>query len=74
MGLHFNTLATDERYPVINRDNLTMPIQMQLSEKQKDFSQIFDAFVKSGLNVEYFEKKYDPHSLCISEITNSHEL
>ena len=34
-----NTLATDEKYPVLNTNNLTIPIQMQISQKQKDFSQ-----------------------------------
>ena len=32
-----NTLAADEKYPVLNRDNLTIPIQMQLSNQQKLF-------------------------------------
>ena len=35
LGLLLNTLAADEKYPVLNRDNLTIPIQMQLSQKQK---------------------------------------
>ena len=35
LGLLVNTLATDEKYPVFNRDKLTIPIQMQLSKKQK---------------------------------------
>ena len=26
-------------------------------------------FFESALNFEYFQKKNDPHSLCISEIT-----
>ena len=42
-----NTLATDEKYRVLNRDNLTSPIQMILSEKQKACSQFFDEFLKS---------------------------
>ena len=41
LGLLVNTLATDEKYPVLNRDNLTIPIQMQLSKKQKIFSEFF---------------------------------
>ena len=32
-----NTLVVDEKYPVLNRDNLMIPIQMQLSQKQKKF-------------------------------------
>ena len=52
-----NTLATDEMYPLVNRDNLTIPIQIPLSQKQKNFSEFFAAFLKSRLNFEYFEKK-----------------
>ena len=52
-----NTLAADEKYLVLNRDNLTIPIQMQLSQKQKKFDEFFGAFLKSRLNFEYIEKK-----------------
>ena len=55
------TPATDEKYPLLNRENLTIPIQMQLSQKKKTFSQFFASFLKSRLNFEYFENKYDPH-------------
>ena len=37
LGLLVNTLATDEGYPILNRDNLMRPSQMQLSQKQKHF-------------------------------------
>ena len=74
MGLLVNTLAADEEYPVLNTDNLTIPIQMQLSQKKKTFSQFFDAFLKSRLNFEYFEKKYDPHRFCICKITASENV
>ena len=57
LGLLVNTLAADEKYPVLNRDNLTIPIQMQLSQKQKTFSQFFAAFLKSSINFKYFVKK-----------------
>ena len=50
LGLLVNTLASDEKYPVLNRDNLTIRIQMQLSQKQKTFSQFFALFLKSRLN------------------------
>ena len=36
LGLRVNTLATDEMYPVLNKENLTTPIQIQLSQKQKN--------------------------------------
>ena len=57
LRLVVNTLAVDKKYLVLNRDNLTIPIQMQLSEKQKTFSQFFSAFLKSSLNFKHFEKK-----------------
>ena len=52
-----NTLAANEKYPVLNRNNLTLPIRMQLSQKQKPFSQFFAAFLKFRLIFEHFEKK-----------------
>ena len=45
-------------------------IQMCLFQKQKIFSQFFSAFFESALNFEHFQKRDDPHSLCISEITD----
>ena len=55
LGLLVNTLATDEKCSVLNRDNLTIPIQMQLSQQQKTFSQSFAGFLKFRLNFEHFE-------------------
>ena len=69
-----NTLAVDEKYPVLNRNNLTIPIQMQLSEKKKTFYQFFAAFLKSRLNFKHFGKKDDRHSFCISEYTDSENV
>ena len=66
-----NTLSADGKYSLLNRDNLTQPIQMQLSRKQKTFSEFFFAFLKSSLNFEHFQKKYDSHSWGISKITDS---
>ena len=55
LELLLNTLAEDEKYPVLNTDNLTIPIQMQLSQKKKTFSKFFAAFLKSRLNIKDFE-------------------
>ena len=52
-----------------NRDNLTQPIHMQLSEKLKTFSRFFNVFSKSRLSFEYFQKKDDAGNLFISEAT-----
>ena len=74
LGLLVNTLAADEKYPVLNRDNLTIPIQMLLSQKRKIFSEFLAAFLKSRLNFEHFEQKDDPHRFCISKITDSENV
>ena len=74
LGLLVSTVAADGKYLVLNRDNLTIPIQMQLSQKQKFFSRFFSAFLKAGLNLEHFEKKDDPHWFCIFEITDSEKV
>ena len=66
-----NRLSADGKYSLFNRDNLTQPIQMQLSRKQKTFSEFFCAFLKSSLNFEHFQKKDDSHRWGISEITES---
>ena len=64
-------MAADEKYPALKRDNLTIPIQMQLSQKQKSFSPFLAGFLKCNLNFEDFLKKYDPNRFCVSEITAS---
>ena len=66
-----NTLSADDKYSLLNRDNLTQPIQIQLSQKQKTFSQFLSAFLKSSLNDEHFFKKDDPQSWCISDVRDS---
>ena len=65
------TLTDDEKYSLLYRDNLTQPIQILLSQKQKTFSQFFSAFLKSTVNFTHFKKRDDPHSRCRSEITVS---
>ena len=44
LGLFVNTLTSDGKYSLVNKANLTQPIQMQLSKKQKTFSEIFCTF------------------------------
>ena len=66
-----NTLTANDKYSLLNRRNLTQPIQVLLSDKVKSFSQFFCAFLKFTLNFEHFQKKDDPHSRCISEIAVS---
>ena len=39
LGLIVNKFDADDKYPVLNRDNLTIPLKMQFYKKQKTFSQ-----------------------------------
>ena len=71
LRLLVKTLTDDEKYSLLSRENLTQPIQILLSQKQKTFSQFFSAFLKSTLNFEHFQKNHDPHSRILSKITVS---
>ena len=57
LKLFVNTLTADEKYSLLNRGNLTQPIQILLSQKQKTFPQYFSAILKSTLNFEHFQKQ-----------------
>ena len=62
LELFVNTLTADNKYSLLNRDNLTQSIRAQLSQKQKAFYLFFLAFLKCALNLKHFQKKDDPHS------------
>ena len=62
LGVFVNTLTADVKYPVQGCENLQVPIQMQLSEKGKTFSEFFVWFLDSTSNFEHFERKNDRHS------------
>ena len=59
--LFVNILTVDDKHYLLNRDNLTERIQMQLSKKQKTFSEICFAFVNALLNFKHLPAKDDPH-------------
>ena len=71
LRMFVNILTSDDKCFLLKRDNLRQPIQMQLSQKQKNFSQFVAAILKSRLNFEHFLKKDDPHRWFISEFTDS---
>ena len=71
LSLFVNTLTDDDKYSLLYRDNLTQQIQILLSQKQKTFSQLFSKILKPTLNFSHFQKKDDPHSRYISQITIS---
>ena len=60
LRLLVNTLTDDDKYSLFHRDNLTQPIQILLSEKQKTFSQLSSKNLKPTLNFARFQKKRLP--------------
>ena len=71
LSLFVNTLTVNDKRYLLNRGNLPQPIQMQLSEKQKTFSEFFLPFFKSILSFKHSPKTDDPRSLRISGNTGS---
>ena len=74
LGLLFNTLAADDKHPVPKRDTLTIPIQMELSQKRKTFSQFFAPFLKFRLNFKCFQEKDDAYRFCTTDIRDSENV
>ena len=52
-----NRLTVYDKHYLLNRDNLTQPIQMEVSKNQKSFSEIFFAFFRSILNFKHLATK-----------------
>ena len=59
---------------MLNRDNLTIPIEMEFPEKQNTLYQFLFPVFKSILNFKYFEIKDDPNRFCISQTTDSENV
>ena len=57
LRLFAKTLTVDEKDYVLNRDNLTQPIQMELYQEQKIFSEFFSGISKIYLKFKTFAKK-----------------
>ena len=55
--LFVNTVTADDKYSLFNKHNSTQRIHMQLSQKQKIFSEFFSQRLKSNLNFDHFQKK-----------------
>ena len=58
---HFaNILTPNGKYSLSKSECLTNPIQMQLPQNQKVFSEFVAAFPASTWNLEYFEQQNEP--------------
>ena len=74
LRLFVNTFPADEKYYMLNRDNLAQPIHMQLSQKQKTFSQFSFAFLKSILNYKHFPKRLTLRAAIFPEIPSPKDM
>ena len=57
LGVFVYTLTSDGKYPIQDCENLQLPIQMELSEKPKTFSQYCVPFLESISNFKSYKKK-----------------
>ena len=71
LRLFVNRLTNNDKYSRRNMQNFPQQLEASLSEKQKNFSGFFIAFLKWAYNLERFEKNNEYPSLLISEIIDS---
>ena len=71
LRLFLNTLTADDKHYLLTTDNLMQPIQMQLSQKPKPFSQFFFVFFEFIWNSKHLPTKDHRHSWSISGNTDS---
>ena len=69
-----NTLTAIDKYHFPNLQNLLPPTQLQLSLKPKTLSDCSNPILEGTSNFKHFEKKDDPHSYFITEITGCERL
>ena len=62
LGMFVNILTADGKYSVQGCEKLQLPIQMQLYEKRKTFSQFFISFLESTSKFKHFERKDNCYS------------
>ena len=64
-------MTADDRYIRCNMQNFPQQLQTPISQKQKIFSGLFNAYLEYTSNLEHFEKKDEHPSPVISEIIDS---
>ena len=55
--LFVNNLTADDKHYLLDKDNLRQPIQMQLSEEQKSFSELSFYIIKISVKFYIFDKQ-----------------
>ena len=71
LRLFVNALNANDKYSGSNMQFLPQQFQTPLSQKQKALSGFFIAFLMYAWNLEEFPKKYEYHSLIISEVIDA---
>ena len=51
-----NIFTADDKYSLLNRDDLRQPIQMQLPQKEKTFSEFVSEILQAILHFKHFQK------------------
>ena len=54
LAVFANRLTADRKYPIQDCENLQLPIQNQLSEKRKSFSEFSVPFLEDTPNFKHF--------------------
>ena len=67
-------MTANDKYPFWDCENLSPPIQMQLSLKRKIFPDFILPFPESTSIFKHFEKKAHRDSYFLSEITDCERL
>ena len=60
LGMFVSTLTADDKYSLLNRDNLRQPIQMPFSQQQRNIFSISLCIFKICTKFWPFSKKHDP--------------
>ena len=71
LSLFVNTLTADDKCCCGNMQSLPQQFETPLPQKEKNFLQLFIAFVTCAWNLGHFQKKDEYASLIISEIIDS---
>ena len=69
--LFANGFTAGHKFSLLNREKLKQPIQMELSKKKKSFLSFLRCISEMWMKFWTLSKKDDPHSWCISDVTDS---
>ena len=71
LRLFVHGLTANDKYSGSIMQNFPQQFQTPLSQKQKTFSGLFNAFLEYAFNLEHFQKKDEDPSAIISEVIDA---